>query len=228
MPNVTLPIAFGLGVASFASPCVVPLVPVYLANIAGMSALSSELSSRRHIVFNTLFFVAGFSLIFIALGTVLNLVVANIPMDVKQTISGSLLIVFGLFLFAATRIPWLNYEKRMSFNQARGSGYVRSLLVGAIFSIGWTPCIGPIIGGVLAMASYGGDVWQAIPPLTAYCVGLGLPFIVIGLLLGTEKATRAIRWLSRHAVVTSAVSAALLVIIGVLMLTGNLGAMGNL
>ena len=84
MPNVTLPIAFGLGVASFASPCVVPLVPVYLANIAGVSALSPELSSRRHIVFNTLFFVAGFSLIFIALGTVLNLVVANIPMDVPQ------------------------------------------------------------------------------------------------------------------------------------------------
>jgi cytochrome c-type biogenesis protein len=141
-------------------------------------------------------------------------------------IAGVLLILFGLFLLAATKVPWLNYEKRLNLTQAKGSGYLRSLSIGAIFSLGWTPCVGPVLGGILVLAWGSQTVWQGIYLLLAYCLGLGLPFIGVGLALGT--ASRYLRWLSHHAFVTLAVSAALLISIGILILTGKLYYIINL
>jgi len=220
MDSVTLPVAFALGIASFASPCVVPLVPVYLANIAGLSVLSDTPPSRRHILLSTLLFVGGFSIVFILMGTALQIVFGSIPMTVKQQIAGSLLILFGLFLFASTKIPQFSFQRRLSLDKARGSGYIRSFMLGGIFSIGWTPCIGPIIGGVLAMAAYGGDVAAAIPPLTAYSLGLGVPFIVMGALLGTPAGSRLTRRMNRHAYLATSIGSITLVVVGVLMFTG--------
>ncbi len=226
MSNVTFTVAIVAGVLSFLSPCVLPLVPVYLANIAGMSVLSSEPPGRRYIILHTLSFIAGFSLVFTALGASLGLLGAMAPFGLLQNIAGALLIVFGAFLLAATKLPWLNYEKRLNFTQAKGPGYLRSLSIGAIFSLGWTPCVGPILGGILALAWSSQTVWQGIYLLLAYCLGLGLPFIGVSLAIGA--ASRYLRWLSRHAFATSAVSAALLISIGILMLTGNLGYISNL
>jgi cytochrome c-type biogenesis protein len=220
MGDVALPVAFGLGIASFASPCVVPLVPVYFANIAGLSVLSAQPPSRRHILINTALFILGFSVIFILMGTVINVALGGIPISVKQRIAGSLLILFGVLLFAATKIPQLNYEHRLGTDKAMGTGYVRSFMLGAVFSIGWTPCIGPIIGGVLAMASYGGNVAEALLPLTAYSLGLGVPFLVMGAILGTPAASRLIRWMSRHANVATIVGSVVLVVVGILMFFG--------
>ena len=220
MGDVALPVAFGLGIASFASPCVVPLVPVYFANIAGLSVLSDQPPSRRHILINTALFILGFSVIFILMGTVINVALGGIPISGKQRIAGSLLILFGVLLFAATKIPQLNYEHRLGTDKALGTGYIRSFMLGAVFSIGWTPCIGPIIGGVLAMASYGGNVAEALLPLTAYSLGLGVPFLIMGAILGTPAASRLIRWMSRHANVATIVGSVVLVVVGILMFFG--------
>ncbi len=226
MSNVTFTVALVAGVLSFLSPCVLPLVPIYLANIAGMSVLTAEPPSRRYIILHTLSFVAGFSLVFTALGASLGLLGAMAPFELLRNIAGALLIAFGVFLLAATKLRWLNYEKRLNFAQAKGSGYLRSLSIGAIFSLGWTPCVGPVLGGILALAWGSQTAWQGIYLLLAYCLGLGLPFIGVSLAIGA--ASRYLRWLSRHAFATSAVSAALLISIGILMLTGNLGYISNL
>jgi cytochrome c-type biogenesis protein len=141
-------------------------------------------------------------------------------------VAGALLIVFGIFLVAATKVPWLNYEKRLNFARAKGTGYLRSLLIGSIFSLGWTPCVGPILGAILALAWSSQTVWHGVYLLLAYCLGLGLPFIIVGLALGT--ASRYISWLSRHAFVTSVVAAVLLISVGILMLTGYLEYLSGL
>ncbi|UCD22559.1 MAG: sulfite exporter TauE/SafE family protein [Chloroflexota bacterium] len=212
--------AFAAGILSFLSPCVLPLVPVYLANIAGASVLTTAPPDRRYIFFHTLSFVAGFSVVFIALGASLGLIGAAVPQGVLEKVGGGLLISFGIFLLAATKVPWLNYEKRLDFTRAKGTGYVRSLLIGVIFSLGWIPCVGPILGGILTLAASSQTAWQGVYLLLAYCLGLGLPFIAVGLALGA--ASRYIKWLSRHAFVTSIVAAVLLISVGILMLTGYL------
>ena len=222
---VTFPVAFVAGLLSFLSPCILPLVPVYLANIAGTSVLSSEPPSRRHVILHTLSFIAGFSLVFTVLGASLGLLGAMLPSEILRNAAGVLLIVFGLFLLAAMKVPWLNYEKRVDFAHVKRSGYLRSLFIGAIFSLGWTPCVGPVLGGVLALAWSSQTVWKGIHLLLAYCLGLGLPFIVVGVAIGT--ASRYLKWLSRHAVLTSVASAAFLIGVGVLMLTGKLGYLSN-
>ena len=226
MPSITFLTALVAGILSFLSPCILPLVPVYLANIAGTSALNPDLADRRRIVFHTISFIAGFSLVFIALGASLGLLGAMAPFGLLYKIAGALLIVFGIFLVVSAKVPWLNYERRLNFGGARGTGYLRSLLIGAIFSLGWAPCVGPILGSILALAASSQTAWQGVYLLLAYCLGLGLPFIAVSLALGA--ASRYLRWFNRHAFITSIVAAVLLVGIGVLMLTGYLEYLGGL
>jgi len=221
MSNVTFTVALAAGVLSFLSPCVLPLVPVYLANIAGISVLTAEPPSRRYIILHTVSFVAGFSLVFTALGAFAGALGGIAPTRMLEKIAGVVLIMFGTFLIAATKLPWLNYEKHLNFDWARGSGYLRSLSIGAIFSLGWTPCLGPVLGGILALAAWGSQTaWQGILLLLAYCLGLGLPFLGVSLAIGVSSPP--LRWLSHHASITSIVSAVLLISIGALMLTGYL------
>jgi cytochrome c-type biogenesis protein len=226
MSSITFLTAFAAGILSFLSPCILPLVPVYLANIAGASALTPDIADRRRIVFHTISFVVGFSLVFIALGASLGLLGAMAPFELLYKVAGALLVVFGIFLVVSAKVPWLNYEQRLNFTKAKGTGYLRSLLTGAIFSLGWTPCVGPILGSILTLAASSQTAWQGVYLLLAYCLGLGLPFIAVSLALGA--ASRYIRWLSRHAFVTSVVAAVLLISIGVLMLTGYLEYLSGL
>jgi cytochrome c-type biogenesis protein len=226
MVGITFLTAFTGGILSFLSPCILPLVPVYLANIAGASVLTPTLADRRHILLHTISFIVGFSVVFIALGASLGLLGAVVPQGVLEKVAGVLLILFGIFLVAATKVPWLNYEKRLDFARAKGTGYLRSLLIGVIFSLGWIPCVGPILGGILTLAASSQTAWQGVYLLLGYCLGLGLPFIAVGLALGA--ASRPIRWLSRHAFVTSIVAAVLLISIGILMLTGYLDDLSKL
>ena len=220
MSSVTFSAALIAGILSFLSPCILPLVPVYIANIAGASALNPETQDRKYIFLHTLSFVAGFSLVFTILGASLGLLGAQVPTELLYNIAGVLLIIFGIFLVAATRIPWLNYEKRLNFTRVKGTGYLRSLLIGAVFSLGWVPCVGPILGGILALAASSQTVWQGVYLMIGYCLGLGLPFIAVSLALGA--ASRPLRWLNRHAFAVSIVAATLLIIVGILMLTGYL------
>jgi cytochrome c-type biogenesis protein len=151
---------------------------------------------------------------------------AAAPRDVLEKVAGALLVTFGIFLIAATKIPWLNYEKRLDFIKAKGTGYLRSLLIGVIFSLGLTPCTSPQLGGVLTMVANSQTMWQRAYLLLGYCLGLGLPFIAVSLAWGS--ASRYIRWLSRHAFVTSIVAAVLLISVGILMLTGYLEYLSGL
>jgi len=156
----------------------------------------------------------------------MGLLGAMIPVGPLNNIAGTLLILFGLFLIAATKVPWLNYEKRLLPNQARGTGYLRSLSIGAIFSLAWIPCVGPVLAAILALAASSQTAWHGVYLLLAYSSGLGLPFIAVGLALGALSPY--LRWLNRHAYITSIVSAALLIAIGILILTGKLGYLSML
>lgn len=218
--------ALAAGFLSFLSPCVLPLVPAYLASVAGASVLTSDRPQRRFVLLHTIAFILGFSLVFAALGASLGLLGGLVPLELLRCVAGGLLIALGIFLAAATRVSWLNYERRLSLNNVRSTGYLRSLLVGASFALGWTPCIGPILGGILTLAWSSQALWRGIYLLLAYCLGLGLPFLLVGLVL--EAAWPYLKWLRRHAFLTSLIAAALLIVLGILILTGYLEYLGGL
>ncbi|HEX75573.1 MAG TPA: cytochrome c biogenesis protein CcdA [Dehalococcoidia bacterium] len=215
--------AFTAGLLSFFSPCVLPLVPAYLANLAGTTAIDTKTrTSYLPALFHSLSFVIGFSLIFILLGASIGLVGTTITAhaNLLRQIAGGLIIAFGLFLIAAFKLPWLNYEKRLNLTSTSNPGYFRSILIGAAFALGWTPCIGPILGAILTLAWSSQAVWQGASLLAIYSLGLGIPFILIGLAWGAIMPLW--KGLNRHLGTISIVSGILLVAVGALILSGNL------
>jgi cytochrome c-type biogenesis protein len=223
LDNISLVAAFGAGLASFISPCVIPLVPVYFASLCGPEILDPHTSPPRKTIFlHSLFFVLGFSLIFIALGVLVGLtdIIINPNSVVVRSIVGGLLIFFGLFMLLSTRIPWLNYEKRLSPSLGTTSGYLRSFLTGCLFSLAWTPCISPLLGGILALAWGGQTAWQGGYLLAVYSLGLGLPFLLIGAAFSWLKPV--LKRIQRYSRVIYIVSGILLVVIGVFILINKL------
>ncbi len=219
MDGLSLGVAFSGGVLSFLSPCVLPLALVYVVNLAGATSLTPEVS-RRRVVLHAVTFVIGFTIVFVALGASLGLIGSVVPTTVLYRVAGSVLVVFGIWLLLARRVSWLNYEMRFNRSFDNRPGYLRSLGLGAAFALGWTPCVGPILAGILALASGTETAWQGSYLLLAYSVGLGLPFIAIGLAMGS--ATPVISWLSRRANVVSVISGILLIVVGIGLLSGTL------
>lgn len=219
MGDLSLGISFAAGVLSFLSPCVLPLALVYVVNLSGASALTPDVT-RWRVVSHAASFVVGFSLVFAGLGASVGLIGAAIPVALLYRIAGSLLIVFGLWLLASRKIPQLNYAVRFGGSLGKGSGYLRSIGLGAAFALGWTPCVGPVLAGILALASSAQTAWQGGYLLLAYSLGLGLPFIVIGLAMGSARPV--IAWLGKRADMISIVSGVLLIIVGVGLLTSYL------
>jgi len=223
MEQVSLLVAFGAGLLSFLSPCVLPLVPVYLASLCGPEILESEAGrGRLPIFFHSLSFVAGFAVVFIALGASAGLAgfVLSTNLALTHKIAGSLLITFGLFLLAALKIPWLNYERRLVPSLGTTAGYLRSLLIGAVFSLAWTPCVGPILAGILTLAWSSETAWRGAYLLATYSLGLGLPFLVIGVTFDSFRPL--LRRIHRYSTWVYIVSGLLLIAVGILILTGNL------
>ena len=219
MDELSLGIAFVAGVLSFLSPCVLPLALVFIVNLAGASSLTEEVS-RRRVTSHAISFVAGFSLVFAGLGASVGLIGAVIPIGLLYRIAGIVLVLFGVWLLAAPRIPWLNYEVRLKSSLGKSSGYLRSIGIGAVFALAWTPCVGPVLGGILALASSGRTAWQGVSLLLAYSLGLGVPFIGVGLAMGS--AAPVITWLSRRANMISILSGILLIAVGIALLTGTI------
>lgn len=222
MEEVTLVVAFGAGLLSFASPCVLPVVPVYFASLSGVDTLEPVAGRKRLTIFrHSLSFVIGFSALFVLLGAGAGLlgfaIGQNLP--VVRKISGSLLVVFGLYMLAALKVPWLNYEKHLSPARV-GSSHMRSLLTGGVFAIAWTPCVGPILGGILAFAMSSETMWQGAYLLSVYSLGLAVPFLAAGALF--DVVNPLLRRLNRYALAFHVVSAVLLIAVGVLVLTDNL------
>ncbi len=229
MIEVPYIVAFTGGLLSFFSPCVLPLVPAYLANLAGTTAIDSQTrKSYLPALFHSLSFVLGFSIIFIILGASVGLIGTSITAYsvLLRQIAGGLVIAFGVFLIAAFKLPWLNYEKRLNTTTSSNPGYLRSIGIGAAFALGWTPCIGPILGAILTLAWSSQTAAEGALLLTIYSLGLGIPFIILGLVWGSIMPL----WksINRYLWVISLVSGVLLIIVGILMLTGNLAWLGQL
>ena len=223
LENLTFLIAFGAGILSFASPCVLPLVPVYIGHLTGSSARAIGTPKARRVSFlHALTFVLGFSLVFVVLGASVGLVGYLVKgwVPIFSKVGGVLLIVMGLHLIGIIRIPLLYQERKVEYSGGSTPSYVRSFLVGSTFSLGWTPCVGPILGSILTLAATSETVGQGALLLVAYCIGLGVPFLITGLALGT--ATRYLKKLNRHMGMISLASGVLLIGVGILIFTNRL------
>jgi cytochrome c-type biogenesis protein len=227
--SVTIFAAFAAGVVSFLSPCVLPLIPAYISFITGYSTaeLADEGRSTRAVLIPSLLFVAGFSVIFIGFGASAS-VLGSFLLDYRDVlvrVSGVVIFVFGFFMLGIVKVPWLYGEARFEMGKARKYGNAAALVMGMAFAFGWTPCVGPILGSILVVAGGTGSVLQGVLLLTAYSLGLGLPFIIVGLAFG--KLSTSLSWLNRHSLQINRVAGVLLMIMGVLIFTGQLGILGG-
>lgn len=206
------------GLVSFASPCVVPLVPGYLSYLAAMVGAEDPAARRWRVAGSAALFVAGFTAVFLlgtvaVLGMTTTLIVNQVAL---QRIGGVITIVMGLVFIGW--IPALQRSARLE--PRRLAGLAGAPLLGAVFALGWTPCLGPTLAGVIAVASAtdGATVARGVALVIAYCAGLGLPFIVLA--LGSGWAVGAFGWLRRHTRAIQLTGGVLLVAVGVAMLTG--------
>jgi cytochrome c-type biogenesis protein len=232
--NVTLLAAFGAGLLSFISPCVLPLIPGYLSYISGLSldelrgvtpsgavaVAAPAPDARRRIILSSLAFILGFSIVFVALGASASAIGQFLMsrLTLLSRIAGAIIIVFGLHTMGVLRIEWLYQEKRVQTSQ-RPAGFLGATLVGIAFAFGWTPCIGPILAGILAVAAAQDTVGNGVRLLSAYSLGLAVPFFATALAINRFFA--AFAKIRRHYHKVELASGVLLVVIGVLIFTNR-------
>jgi len=220
-----LVLAFTAGVASFASPCMLPLMPAFFAQLAGTSLGCPQDLDRRHLLMGVFLFVGGFSLVFAVVGVALSAALEGVAAETLAWLSrlaGVVIVVLGLRQMDLLRLPILDRGYSAKPIKA-GPGRLAPLLFGASFAVAWTPCVGPVLGSTLALAA-ARPAW-AFPLLLAYAVGLGAPFLLVGLFpsRGFELLRRNGRWAARLQVAFGAV----LVGMGVLVFTGELDLLAN-
>jgi len=224
--SVALPIAFLAGVLSFLSPCVLPLVPSYVSFITGLSL--DELGERRWTAFtHALFFISGFTIIFLALGATATALGRFLQYNQVwlERFGGVLIILFGLYLLGAFNWGILAREKRVHF-QDKPVGYLGSLLVGLAFGAGWTPCIGPILGSILAYTSaQTTNLTQGMLLLLAYSLGLAIPFLLAA--LAVEKFIDWFKEYRRFIPLTTRIAGGIMLAVGLLLVTGYFTIMAN-
>lgn len=229
--DVSLLAAFVAGILSISSPCVLPLVPIYLAHIAGVSVGETRGHARAALLRNALAYVAGFGLVFIALGaalgaagsmaTALDLVPENRAWLVR--IGGVLLIVLGLYQTGLLQLPFLDRERRLRLEPGTPGSVSSSFVIGVGFGAGWSPCIGPILGAILTMAAGQASIERATLLLTVYTLGLGVPFLAVAMAFGS--AGGVLRRINRHLHTVTLVSGAIMLGVGITMVLGMYEAM---
>jgi len=219
--SVTFAAAFAAGLLSFLSPCVLPLVPAYLGFITGMGLDEMrEAPSRAAVVVPALFFVSGFSLVFLLMGASASLLGAMLTQYQSwiARIGGVLIIIFGLHLLGVFRLTPLMRERRLQLSSGP-KGWAGATLAGIVFAAGWTPCIGPVLGSLFTLAAYRETMYGALLLLGGYSLGLAVPFLLAALATGTFLgASKRIR---RAIPVLEKVSGAVLVAVGLLLVTGR-------
>ncbi|HET7220655.1 MAG TPA: cytochrome c biogenesis protein CcdA [Vicinamibacterales bacterium] len=223
--NVSLIAAFGAGFLSFISPCVLPLIPGYLSFVSGVSLEEmrddAAVAARRQVIVTSLAFVLGFSLVFVALGASASAIGKFLFRNstILTKVAGALVIVFGLHTMGVFRIPFLETEKRLQAG-AKPKTLFGAVMVGMAFGFGWTPCIGPILSGILTLAGSKETVWEGVVMLAVYSLGLGIPFLLASLTINKFFAVSS--RLRRHYHAIEVTSGALLVGIGLLLFTDQL------
>ncbi len=233
MAEITLAVAVLAGLASFVAPCILPMIPAFLAYISGttLSELNQKNGSntvtinRTNIVLNSVFFVIGFSVVFSTLGVIINSVLSTSAGELVaglNQVGGIIIIGFGVFLLLSTKINKLNMEKKF-FPKSSKSSYPMSFVFGLAFAVGWTPCVGPILGTILTLAATTPSV--AFNLLLLYSLGLGIPFILIGVFY--SRATRIIRSMSKHLKYYNVFLGGFIILLGILVFTNQLAYIAN-
>lgn len=232
MADPTVLVAFVAGMSSFIAPCILPMIPAFLAYISGttVTELGSKNGSvlfinRLNIVFNTIFFVLGFSIVFSILGVLINSVLSSAASEIIESlniIGGIIIVGFGIFLLLSTKIRSLNMEKKF-FPKNTKSSYPMSFVFGLAFAAGWTPCVGPILGTILTLAATTPSISFSL--LLAYSLGLGIPFILMGVFF--SRATKVIRSMTKHLKYYNVILGMFIIILGVLVFTNQLAYIAN-
>ena len=220
--------AFLGGLVSFLAPCVLPIIPGFLAYLAGTTTSEAQrnLPAGRQVFLNSAFFVLGFGIVFALLGVLLNTILENIAYDVQvwlSRIGGVMIIFFGLYLVRLIKIPFLEKEYKFGVKTRFKSRYATSFLFGLAFAAGWTPCVGPALGVILGLAATAPG--SAFILLLAYALGLGIPFLIVGAFTG-----QAADFINRHAVglkYLNIVFGIILLALGVLIFTQKLSLIAN-
>lgn len=224
--DVSLLAAFVAGILSISSPCVLPLIPIYLAHIAGVTVGGGGTPPRRIVIRNAGAFVLGFSLVFVAFGAALGAASSAAGgLDFLSSnrvwlvrVGGLLLIVLGLYQIGLIRLPMLDREHRLSVSAGAPGTVTSSFLIGVTFGAGWSPCVGPILGAILTMAAGQGSIERATLLLSVYASGLGIPFLAAAFALGS--APGVLRRVNGSLGTITAISGAVMLGIGAIMLLG--------
>lgn len=223
MADLNIFIAFAAGILSFASPCLLPVIPGFLAYLTGSSTQNKI--SRKETFLSSLFFVLGFSAVFAALGVLLNTALESVSYDVQvwlSRIGGLVIIIFALQVMGLIRIPWLMQEHRSEIKRFK-SKHLTSFVFGASFAVGWSPCVGALLGSVFALAvSQPGNAFFL---LVAYGLGIGLPFLVVGFF--ADKIFLVIKKSAPFLKIFNWVVGIFLLILGALVFTNNLNLVAS-
>ncbi len=222
--SIGIATAFVAGIVSFLSPCVLPLVPGYLSYVAGQSVLPAAgervaMRARMRVLGLSLCFVGGFSAVFIALGASATLLGQWLLAYRYETniIGGAIIVVFGLFMTGAIKLPWFERDVRYH-GELKGRGPLAAVLLGVAFGFGWTPCIGPVLGAILTVSAVSPGLSSGTALLTVYAMGLGVPFVLAALFTGAFASRMGrLRRLGRPLQVGAGV---LMILVGVAMITG--------
>jgi cytochrome c-type biogenesis protein len=211
-----IPVAVAAGLVSFFSPCVVPLLPGYLSYATGLSGVDLENARRGRMVLGSFLFVLGFSFVFVTLGT-LSGALGDWLFRYSQQITvvlGCITILVGLAFIGL--VPWLQRDMRV--HRVPAVGLAAAPMLGVLFGLGWTPCIGPTLSAVQTLAFHEGTAARGAVLSLAYCLGLGIPFLIAG--LAFRRMLGAVRWVRRHQVWVTRAGGAMLVVVGLLLVTG--------
>ena len=233
MTEITLTIAVLAGLGSFVAPCILPMIPAFLAYISGttLAELNQKGNSksisinRTNIILNSVFFVLGFSMVFSILGVIINSTISTYSRELIETLNqvgGIIIIGFGVFLLLSMKINKLNIEKKF-FPKRSKTSYPMSFIFGLSFAVGWTPCVGPILGTIFTLAVTTPSI--AFNLLLAYSLGLGIPFILMGVFY--SRANKIIHSMSKHLKYYNVILGGLIIILGVLVFTNQLVYIAN-
>ncbi len=226
--DVSIGLAFLAGLASFLAPCVLPLVPAYLGYLSGYAVTKPDgertLGERLYIVAHAVFFVIGFSLVFILLGTAAGTLGKFLRGSGLRYFGGTIIIFFGLTLMGVLHIPLLEQEAKLSWRGKREWGFLSSLLIGMVFAAGWTPCVGPALSAILVLSANQSTAGRGALLLAAYSAGVGVPFILAGVLV--DRVSEWLRRFNRHLPLIQKITGIVLILVGIILITDSFGAIG--